>query len=105
MVSTLVLCSVPDTARAIHELRRVLKPNGRLLFLEHVLSKDLQVQRLQRRIEPFWKWFARGCRLTVPTGELLTSAGFELHEMRDEPLPRAPSFAARSVRGVAIRPS
>lgn len=101
VVSTLVLCSVPDPAAALRELRRVLRPDGRFLFVEHVGSDDPRVARLQRRVEPFWKWFARGCHLTRDTASLLAAAGFEVQERIDEPMPTAPRFVAPCLRGVA----
>ena len=54
-VITFVLCTIPDWRSALHEVRRVLKPGGRVLFSEHGLAPDDRVQRWQRRVEPVWK--------------------------------------------------
>lgn len=61
VVSTLVLCTVPDQRAAIAEVHRVLKPGGRLLFVEHVAARDATTERWQRRLQRPWKAFADGC--------------------------------------------
>lgn len=77
VVSTLVLCSVGDAGRAIAEARRVLKPGGRLIFVEHVAAAEgSAVRRRQRLLGPLWKRAAGGCRLSQETGRLIQSAGF-----------------------------
>lgn len=78
VVFTFTLCSVHDHLRSLAEARRVLRPNGRLLFAEHGLAPDLSVQRWQRRIEPVWSRLAGGCHLTRPVRAAITAAGFEL---------------------------
>lgn len=87
VVSTLVLCSVPNPQEALAELRRVLKPEGRYLFIEHGGSDDEGLARWQRRLEPVWKRIAGGCHLSRNVVQLLPDAGFrvielELHEPR-----------------------
>lgn len=77
VVSTLVLCSVGDLDLALQEVWRVLKPGGKLLFIEHVRSRGLRA-RFQDRLTPLWSWFAEGCRMNRCTVEAMSKAGFEI---------------------------
>lgn len=106
VVSTLVLCSVPDLDGAIAEVRRVLKPGGRFAFLEHVAAED-RPNRLkwQRRVEPFWKWFAGGCHLTRRTEAAIRAAGFEFDRLDHESMRKAWSLVRPTILGVAVKPS
>jgi ubiquinone/menaquinone biosynthesis C-methylase UbiE len=92
VVCTYTLCSVDDHARAIREMRRVLKPGGRLLFLEHGHAPDAGPAAWQRRIEPVWKNLAGNCHLTRPIGAALASAGFAVEPAGQGYLPHAPRF-------------
>lgn len=78
VVSTLVLCTVEDPGRALAEIRRVLRPEGVLLFLEHVRADDPRLARWQDRLHSPWRSFADGCNCNRPTHELLRGAQFEV---------------------------
>jgi ubiquinone/menaquinone biosynthesis C-methylase UbiE len=81
VVSTLVLCSVRDPAAALQEIRRVLRPNGTFVFLEHVADEDPQRLAWQRRIEPFWKRMAGNCHLQRRTCHSMQDAGFTFERL------------------------
>jgi ubiquinone/menaquinone biosynthesis C-methylase UbiE len=102
VVSTLVLCSVVDPARVLAEIARVLRPGGKLLFLEHVAADD-RPDRLawQERLEPIWSRLAGGCHLTRRTHELIEKSGFELEWTKRESARKALPIVRTTVRGVA----
>jgi ubiquinone/menaquinone biosynthesis C-methylase UbiE len=100
VVSTLVLCTVPDQQGALAEIRRVLKPEGRLLFLEHVRSQDPKTARRQDRVVPIWRVVGHGCHPNRDTAAALARAGFVL-ELEGWRIPKAPSFIRPAIEGVA----
>lgn len=105
VVSTLVLCSVPDLAASLAEVHRVLKPGGRFVFLEHVAADERPGRLLwQKRIEPFWRWFAGNCHLTRRTGQAIEAAGFVVERSVRASMRKALPFVRPTVRGVARRP-
>lgn len=75
------LCSIPDPARALGQMKRVLKPSGRLLFAEHGLAPDSGVAAWQDRLTPMWKRVAGGCHLNRKIDDLLMDAGFEMDSL------------------------
>jgi ubiquinone/menaquinone biosynthesis C-methylase UbiE len=80
-VMTWTLCSIPDADRALAEVRRVLRPAGTLLFIEHGRAPDARVRAWQDRLTPAWRPISGGCHLNRPIARLVTAAGFRLVEM------------------------
>lgn len=76
VVTTWTLCTIPDAVRALTEVRRVLKPEGKLLFAEHGLSPDAGVRGWQDRLTPVWKCVGGACHLNRPIDELIKASGF-----------------------------
>ena len=83
VVSTLVLCTVDAPDLALREIVRVLKPDGQLLFIEHVRSDSPRLARWQDRLANPWRRFARGCRCNRATSELMVALGFELEDLAE----------------------
>jgi ubiquinone/menaquinone biosynthesis C-methylase UbiE len=106
VVSTLVLCTVADVDASLAELRRVLKPGGRFLFLEHVLDEDHAPRRaVQVGLTPVWKRVAGGCCLDRSTGARIESAGFSLETVEKRPLSGRLNITGALLWGSATRPS
>lgn len=101
VVSTLVLCSVEHQDRALAEIRRVLKPGGRLLFIEHVRSDEPRLARWQDRLERPWG-VAMGCSPNRATLERIEAAGFDVEELEHGKLPKSPPIVRPLISGRAI---
>ena len=101
-VATYTLCSVEDPMRVLAELRRVLKPKGRVLFLEHGLAHDPKVSSWQHRLNPTWKRLAVGCNLNRPVASTFEKAGFRLPEVDHYYLSGVPRAVGYLCRGVAV---
>jgi len=90
VVTTFTLCSVGDQAAVLNEIRRVLKPGGTALFLEHGAAPDAGVAKWQRRIEPVWKRVGGNCHLTRPISEAYEKAGFAVDRQAAAYIPKTP---------------
>jgi ubiquinone/menaquinone biosynthesis C-methylase UbiE len=104
VVSTLVLCTVADPNRVLEELRRVLKPGGRLLFLEHVRSDDPGVARWQDRLNGINRFIAYGCNCNRSTLDNIRAAGFTVASLERTHIPKAPAFVSPLIIGIAETP-
>jgi ubiquinone/menaquinone biosynthesis C-methylase UbiE len=87
VVMTWVLCSIADDNTVLRELRRVLKPRGRLLFLEHGLAPEPKIQSWQNRLTPIWKRIGGGCCLNKKIDGLISRAGFAIMELHNSYMP------------------
>jgi ubiquinone/menaquinone biosynthesis C-methylase UbiE len=101
VAATLVLCTIPFPRKALKEISRVLKPGGRLLFLEHVRSEDAGAARWQDRVERPWGWFARGCHPNRDTVAMIKESALEIGELERDELPKAPPIIRPLVVGEA----
>lgn len=101
VVSTLVLCTVRDQARALREVRRVLRSGGRLLFLEHVRSDDARLARWQDRLNGLNRIVAHGCHCNRATLDAIRRAGFSIVSVEHGELPKAPPFVRPLIVGTA----
>jgi ubiquinone/menaquinone biosynthesis C-methylase UbiE len=90
VVTTWTLCSIPDARAALAEMRRVLKPGGDLLFVEHGRAPDRWVARWQDWLTPVWKSLAGGCHLNRPIADLIGRAGFGIVDLRTGYADRGP---------------
>ncbi|BBB09237.1 class I SAM-dependent methyltransferase [Sphingopyxis sp. EG6] len=90
VVTTFTICSVADQAAVLAEIRRVLKPGGTALFLEHGAAPDAGVAKWQRRIEPVWKRIGGNCHLTRPISEAYEKAGFAVDRQAAAYIPKTP---------------
>ncbi len=102
VVSTLVLCSVPNQANILAEIVRVLRPGGRFVFYEHVAAPHgTGLRRYQKMLNPAWKWFGDGCNLDRETWATIESAGFSEVQIEHFRMPEGP--VAPHIAGFAIK--
>ena len=104
VVITYTLCTIPDAEAANLEIRRVLKPGGKLIFCEHGLAPDAGVAKWQGRIDPIWGKIAGGCHLNRDIPELITGAGFTIETLEQMYLPSTPKFAGYNYWGCGSYP-
>jgi ubiquinone/menaquinone biosynthesis C-methylase UbiE len=100
VVSTLVLCGVTDQPRALRELRRVIRPGGKLLLIEHVRSDDPDLGRLQDRMNRLHRLFA-GCNCNRRTLDSIEEAGFSVTEIEHTAMPKGPKLVRPLIVGAA----
>lgn len=101
---TFTLCTIPDWHAALGQMWRVLKPGGELLFLEHGESPDEGTRKWQHRITPGWKKLAGGCHLNRHIADLIREGGFQIEELENLYIPKAPRVAGYIYKGRAIKP-
>ena len=99
---TYTLCTIPDVATALSGMKRVLKPGGRLVFLEHGAAPDPGVRKWQDRLNPIWGKFSGGCNLNRDPFALVRAAGFDIVRTESHYAKKAPKFAGYMYQGVAI---
>ena len=102
VVSMVVLCTVGNQQRALHEIRRVLRPTGQFLFSEHVRAEDPKRARWQDRIEPIWGVIANGCHPNRRTLDAIREAGFDVSGVQRGDMPGAPALMRPYVSGRAV---
>ena len=87
VVTTWTLCSIPLASTALAEMRRVLRPGGKLLFVEHGLAPDAGVRRWQDRLTPIWRCCCGGCHLNRPISAMILKAGFRIDRIETGYIP------------------
>ena len=105
VVITYTLCSVRTPSAALREIRRVLKPGGKLLFAEHGEAPDADVRRHQRRITSFWRSVCGGCEVGRPIPQLIADAGFEIADMKSGYLEQTWRPMGFNYSGAALKPA
>jgi ubiquinone/menaquinone biosynthesis C-methylase UbiE len=101
VVTTLTLCSIANTAPALAEIRRMLKPEGQFIFFEHGRSADPAVARKQDRFNPLQKIIGVGCNMNRPIDQLIRTAGFQIAQLDRFILPKSPRLLAEMYQGIA----
>jgi ubiquinone/menaquinone biosynthesis C-methylase UbiE len=102
IVMTWTLCSIGDPEKALSEVRRVLKPGGRLIFVEHGLAPEAKVRSWQSRINTLWKAIAGGCNLNRDIDRLIASSGFEIQRLETSYMP-GPKMFTFTYKGSAAK--
>jgi SAM-dependent methyltransferase len=95
VVTSWTLCTIADAPRALAEMRRVLKPAGALLFVEHGRAPEPSVARRQDRLDPLWSRFAGGCHLNRKIDDLISGGGFRIDRLEHARLPGAANARLR----------
>jgi ubiquinone/menaquinone biosynthesis C-methylase UbiE len=103
VIMCLVLCTIPNPLQALKEAYRVLKPDGQLLFLEHVRAPSAWVASCQNAINPIWKYLACGCQLNRDTEATMVQAGFSFSQIQRFEHPKLISVGGSIIQGVAVK--
>lgn len=103
VVCTWTLCSIPDVAGALGEFRRVLRPGGKFLFIEHGLASDPKVAKWQNRLNSVWGIIGDGCNLNRDMPRLIEAGGLKIESSENFYMPGGPKFASNTFRGLARR--
>ena len=101
IVLTYTLCSISNWQLALEQMRRVLKPQGKLLFSEHGLAPEQNVEKWQHRLNPIWQKFSGGCHLNRPIDSYLQQSGFAITQLDKSYLRSVPKFVGFNFRGIA----
>jgi ubiquinone/menaquinone biosynthesis C-methylase UbiE len=104
VVATLVLCTVPDPVATLAEAARLLRPGGRLLFVEHVRAEEPGLARWQDRLEKPWRFLGDGCHCNRDTVATIAASPLQMEDVERGRLPKAPPIVTPLARGSAIRP-
>ena len=101
---TYTLCTIPDASAALAQMKRVLKPDGKLLFCEHGKSDDRRIRKWQNRFNPYWNKIAGGCNLNREIDSIIADSGFKIDCLREFYAPKTPKFAGFTYMGEASIP-
>ena len=104
VVCTLVLCSVNDLEKTLSEIHRILRPQGKLVFIEHIAATNNPKRyQWQRRLAFIWKLIAAGCHITRHTEDAINQAGFKIVEISHQSIRGVPAIVRPSIRGIAVK--
>jgi ubiquinone/menaquinone biosynthesis C-methylase UbiE len=103
IITTWTLCSIEEVAAALAEMRRLLKPEGQYIFLEHGRSEDAKTARWQDRFNPIEKAIGAGCNINRPIDRLIKTAGFEIETLKRFVMPKTPRILGEMYSGTARR--
>ncbi|MBI5023307.1 MAG: class I SAM-dependent methyltransferase [Candidatus Magasanikbacteria bacterium] len=103
VVSTWTLCSIPNVHQALEEINRVLKHNGKFIFIEHGLGKKKSTQIWQKRLGPFWKKVGDGCHLDRNIKDLISSHAFKITEYKEFDMRNMPKLTSHMYQGIALK--
>ena len=98
---TYTMCTIPEVEQANQEMKRVLKPGGKMIFCEHGKAPDPNIHKWQNRVNPFWKKIAGGCNLNRDIPDLIEASGFKLETLETMYLPSPPKMAGYNYWGYA----
>ena len=98
---TYTMCTIPEVEQANEEMKRVLKPGGKMIFCEHGKAPDPNIHKWQNRINPLWKKIAGGCNLNRDIPALIETSGFKLENLETMYLPSTPKIAGYNYWGYA----